>query len=194
VTASALTSALLRATGAIEGLGLRYAVVGGLAVGAWTPPRATRDADLWVGIGGAGDALRQALVDAGFHVPAMQEELDRFGVFRSKARDSGVFVDIFDATGPLGEAILTHRQRCEVADVSLWYARPEELAALKAFSDRPRDFEDLVALVTHADLDTAVVESWARQLDASIGTDEVSTRLTKAMAQAARAGERSGRQ
>lgn len=192
MTASALTAALLGATGAIEALGMRYAVVGGLAVGAWTPPRATRDADLWVDIGGAGDALRKALVDAGFHVPAMQEELERFGVFRSKARDSGVFVDIFDATGPLGEAILTHRQRCEVGEVALWYARAEELAALKAFSDRPRDFEDLVALITHADLDTAVVLSWARQLDASIGTDEVSRRLANAMAQATHAGRRRG--
>ena len=76
-----------------------------------------------------------------------------------QVRDSGVFVDIFDATGPLGEAILTHRQRCQVGEVALWYARAEELAALKAFSDRPRDFEDLVALITHAELDTTVVLS-----------------------------------
>ena len=100
----ALTSALLRATNAVEAAGLRYAIVGGLAVGAWTPPRATRDVDMWVDIGAEADELRARLVAAGFHVPAMEGELQRFGVFRSKAEHSGVFVDIFDAVGPLGEA------------------------------------------------------------------------------------------
>jgi hypothetical protein len=186
LTGNALTSALVRATGAVDGLGLRYAIVGGLAVGAWTPPRATRDADLWVGIGAAGAALQAALVAARFHVPAMAQELERFGVFRSKAEDSGVFVDIFDAVGPLGEAILTHRQRCRVADVELWYARAEELAALKAYSDRPRDFEDLVALLAHAHLDLEVLASWARRLDASIGSNEVSERVARATEHARR--------
>jgi hypothetical protein len=61
---------------------------------------------------------------------------------------------------------------------------PEELAVLKAFSDRPRDFLDLVTLVnrTKAKLDLGYVEEWARTLDASIGTDEVSERVHKALA------------
>ncbi len=37
-----LQRALLEAVGALDELGLRYAVVGGLAVGIWAEPRATR--------------------------------------------------------------------------------------------------------------------------------------------------------
>jgi hypothetical protein len=71
-----------------------------------------------------------------------------------------------------------------IAGRALWVIAPEELAVLKAFSDRPRDFLDLVTLVkrTKAKLDLGYVEEWARTLDASIGTDEVSERVRKALA------------
>jgi hypothetical protein len=39
--------ALFEGVSALEALGLRYAVVGGLAVGVWALPRATRDVDLY---------------------------------------------------------------------------------------------------------------------------------------------------
>ena len=64
-----------------------------------------------------------------------------------------------------------------------WVIAPEDLAVLKAFSDRPRDFLDLVTLVngSNTNVDLRYVEEWARTLDASIGTDEVSERVRKAM-------------
>jgi hypothetical protein len=50
---------------------------------------------------------------------------------------------------------------------------------LKAFSDRPRDLEDLVALIALPDgsIDLAYLDRWAKLLDASIGTNEVSERV-----------------
>lgn len=71
-----------------------------------------------------------------------------------------------------------------IAGRALWVIAPEERAALKAFSDRPRDFVDLVTFVnrTKAKLDLGYVEEWARTLDASIGTDEVSERVHNALA------------
>lgn len=98
---------------ALDDLGLRYAVVGGLAVSAWGAPRATKDVDLYAEL--ASDmrpALRRELVARDFDVPAMEEEIQQFGVFRSLFRPTNVFVDIFDAQNPLGEAILD--RRCEV--------------------------------------------------------------------------------
>jgi hypothetical protein len=112
----------------------------------------------------------------------MDGELERFGVFRSRSHDH-VFLDIFPAVGPLGEAIVRRRRKAKIAGRTLWVIAPEELAVLKAFSDRPRDFLDLVTLVnrTKAKLDLGYVEEWARTLDASIGTDEVSERVHKAL-------------
>jgi len=177
--------ALLAAVDTLDGLGIRYAIVGGLAVGAWGVNRSTRDADLYAELPEAErPALQRAMERRGFHVPAMDEELEQFGVFRSKS-GGGVFVDIFSAVGPLGEAILDRRKSVEVAGRALWFIAPEDLAVLKAFSERPRDFEDLVNLsaVVGARMDVAYIRRWAKQLDESIGGNDVSERLEKALAQ-----------
>jgi hypothetical protein len=68
----------------LEGLGIRYAIVGGLAVGAWGVSRSTRDVDVYAELPPDRKALERALSERGFHVPAMEEELERFGVFRSR--------------------------------------------------------------------------------------------------------------
>lgn len=180
-----LEQALALAVGAIDAVGLRYAIVGGLAVVAWTTPRATRDADLWVDLSRGRRELEHALGDAGFHVPAMEAELQRYGVFRSKQRESGVFVDIFDATGELGEAILRNRREERLGDRTYAFCRAEELVLLKAYSDRPRDYLDLVELLKRP-LDLEYIRGWARKLDASIGANEVSERLGEAIAAASK--------
>lgn len=109
----------------------------------------------------------------------MEEELLSFGVFRSRSKD-GVFVDMFDSAGPLGTAILANRREVAIAGRTLWFVAATELAALKAFSDRARDFDDLAALVGTSALDAAALDAWAKQLDASLGTDEVSSRIAAA--------------
>lgn len=112
----------------------------------------------------------------------MEGELQRFGVFRSRSPE-GVFVDIFSAAGPLGEAILDRRRRIDVCGRAMWFIAPEDLAVLKAFSERPRDFEDLVSLsaVVGPELDVEYIRRWARQLDDSIGGNDVSERVEKAL-------------
>lgn len=177
--------ALLPAIDALEELGIRYAVVGGLAVGAWGVNRSTRDADLYADLPTIARALLQrALEQRGFHVPAMEEEIEQFGVFRSRSA-GGVFLDIFSAAGPLGEAILDRRRSITLAGRPIWFIAPEDLAILKAFSDRPRDFEDLVNLsaVTGVELDTRYIRRWAKRLDDSIGGNDVSERVERALAQ-----------
>jgi len=181
---SKLHRALLAGIEALESVGLPYAIVGGLAVSAWATPRATQDVDLYAELPDATrPSLERALRERGFDVPAMEGELERFGVFRSRSVDH-VFLDIFPTIGPLGEAIVQRRRKAKIAGHTLWVIAPEELAILKAFSDRPRDFVDLVTLVTRtkAKLDIGYVEQWARTLDASIGTDEVSERVRQALA------------
>ncbi len=175
--------ALLDGIAALEALNLRYAVVGGLAVSAWSRPRPTRDVDLYADIpDDRREHIRKELEARGFEVPAMSEELSRFGVFRSRSRQDGTFLDIFSAIGPLGEAILERRQRVAFEGRDVWLITPEDLILLKAFSDRERDFEDLVALLVHAGpkLDSAYVEHWATALDESIGGNEISERLARA--------------
>ena len=189
MTDSPLQPALDAATDALEGLDLRYALVGGLAVGAWGAPRATKDIDLYAELATAvRPRLQRELLKRDFDVPAMQEELERFGVFRSLFRPTNVFVDIFDAENPLGEAILNRRREVHVQGRIRWTAAAEDIAVLKAFSDRARDHEDLMKLIAVGGrkLDMPYIENWARELDRSMGGDEVTERLKQAQHEAAR--------
>ena len=103
--------ALLEGVAALDEVGLRYAIVGGLAIAVWALPRATRDVDLYADLPSAGrDALERALVRRGFDVPAMAAELQQFGVFRSRLKNEGVFLDVVDSVGPLGDASLQRRR------------------------------------------------------------------------------------
>jgi len=189
VTDAPLQPALDAAIDALDDLGLRYALVGGLAVGAWGVPRATKDVDLYAELANAvRPSLRRGLLQRDFDVPAMDEELERFGVFRSLFRPTSVFVDIFDAENPLGEAILKRRREVYVQGRARWTAAAEDIAVLKAFSDRPRDYEDLMKLIAVGGrkLDMAYIEKWARDLDLSMGGDEVTERLKRARDEASR--------
>ncbi|OIP36530.1 MAG: hypothetical protein AUK47_14920 [Deltaproteobacteria bacterium CG2_30_63_29] len=180
-----LEAALRLVIESLDGLKLRYALVGGLAVSTWAWPRSTRDVDLWAALPDERlPELEHALMADGFEVPAMVDELRQFGVFRSRHRESGVFVDIFDATGPLGEALLDRRLSGQLGQTRVWLSSPEDLAVLKAFSDRDRDFDDLVLLLSVVDLDRDYVLEWARRLDQSIGTEEVVARVRSAISKA----------
>jgi hypothetical protein len=115
-------------------------------------------------------------------------------MFRSLIRPTRTFLDIFDAGTPLGEAILDRRRDATVIDRKMSTISPEDLALLKAFSDRERDFSDLTKLigVLGKTLDITYIESWARELDRSIGGDDVSERLRRARAEAAKRVRRKG--
>lgn len=133
---SKLHRALLAGIEALESVGLPYAVVGGLAVSAWATPRATQDVDLYAELPDvARPLLERALRERGFDVPAMEGELERFGVFRSRSPDH-VFLDIFPAVGPLGEAIVRRRRKAMIARHALWVIAPEDLAVLSREPER----------------------------------------------------------
>lgn len=94
----------------LDELDIRYALVGGLAIGAWGVNRSTRDVDLYADLASENARQRRKSLETkmnqrGFDIPAMEAELEEFGVFRARSAE-GVFVDIFNAVGPLGEAIL----------------------------------------------------------------------------------------
>jgi hypothetical protein len=181
-----LSETLRLAIESVEAAGGKYAIVGGIAVSAWARPRATRDVDLYTDLDASGrKTLKRELESRGFQVPAMEEELREFGVFRSKS-SGGVFLDVFDSAGSLGAAVLAERREARLGKDRLWFVRATELAALKAFSDRPRDFDDLVSLLASGSVDGEKLDDWARMLDESLGSNEVSERVARAVNQAQR--------
>jgi len=84
------------------------------------------------------------------------------------------------------EAILDRRREVDIEGRKVWTIAPEELVILKLFSERGRDFDDVVTLVRDlgAGLNLGYIEEWARKLDESIGGDDVTERIHQAIAAA----------
>ncbi len=193
VTTAGLRTALDATVRVLDELLLPHAIVGGIAVAAWGVVRSTKDIDLYVDMGAKRRDLSAALVRSGFDVPAMEEELERWGVFRSKHEATGIFVDIFDSSNPLGESVVTHRRQRVVARKKRWMCSLEDLIVLKSYSDRERDFDDvteLYAVKQAHEIDQAYVDDWARKLDQAIEGDDVSRRIERAREKAERLSKR----
>ena len=85
-------------------------------------------------------------------------------------------------------AILARSRQVDLEGKRYLFASPEDLAVLKAFSDRQRDHDDLTKLlaVRRDEMDLDYIHGWAKKLDMSIGSDEVSERVRQALKRRAR--------
>lgn len=159
----------------LERLELRYAVIGGLAVRAWSIPRATWDVDVTVAV--AGDdvsRLKAAFEDRGYSMPEAYSKgwTDQVGgmpviKFRWYVPGGDLDVDFFLAETPFQESLLVRRCRAESEGLNLWVASAEDLILLKLVASRPRDLIDVAdILFMQGPLDVAYLRRWAAELGA----------------------------
>ncbi len=147
---SELEDVLRRALKALESIGATSALIGGVAVGIRTRPRATKDVDLQVclpldarpALDGA--MLAQALALAASHADG--------AIRRYRDADLGVAVDVLLAEVPLEEAVVANATEVPFGDLRVRVARSEELLALKILASRPgsNDMRDARALLAVA--------------------------------------------
>lgn len=167
---TSLEGALRRAAGALSASGLRWAVVGGLAVSARAEPRTTRDVDLAVAV--ADDAEAEAtlyrLQRHGFSVVSVVEQTARKRLATARLQSAepgirGIFIDLLFASSGIEAEVAAAAEEVElVPGLSVPVARTGHLIALKALArndrDRPQDLDDIRALLresTVQDLDEA---------------------------------------
>jgi hypothetical protein len=133
---------LLRAVaGLLDALDVPWMLVGGLAAGAWTEPRGTKDCDLAVSLTGpVVDRLRQGLEDLGlrsFHGDlaaaagggAVRLRLDRSGA-------PPLVIDLLCAGTDFEREALANRRRLEVLGVPLWIVSPDDLVLYKLIAGK----------------------------------------------------------
>lgn len=147
---SELEDVLGRALKALESIGATSALIGGVAVGIRTRPRATKDVDLQVCL--ARDRrpaldeamLAQALTLAVSHADG--------AIRRYRDDDLGVAVDVLLAEVPLEEAVVATATEVPFGDLRVRVARCEELLALKILASRPgsNDIGDARAILAVA--------------------------------------------
>lgn len=158
-TLTRIEAALRRVQADLSELGLRWALVGGLAVSARAAPRFTRDLDLAVAAPNdkAAETLVASLVARGYAVVAVVEQtaVSRLATVRlvpPSESEQGVVVDLLFASSGIEAEIVAAADTIEVMpSLMVPVAKPGHLLALKVLSrddaERPQDAADIRALL-----------------------------------------------
>lgn len=163
---------VLRAVGAAVGTQGSFAIIGAVARNAWAPPRATTDLDLTV-VGDLDVIARVADSLAGLGYMLVREQradpaetLPDIKIFRCEEADVRQ-VDVLIAKTPFEEEVLRRAPLVDVGSLEVPVASPEDLIVYKLLADRPRDRDDITAVVrtlgrAGRQIDWTYVERWAR--------------------------------
>jgi predicted nucleotidyltransferase len=165
---SRLSDSLARISADLDDLGVRWAVVGGLAVSVRAEPRMTRDVDVAISVASDIDAERivRALRDCGYQPVELleQEGAKRLATARmtTEGHVEGIVIDLLFASSGIESEIVDSSEKLEVfPGVEARVATRSHLMAMKVLArddrTRPQDLDDLRSLLAKAsaaDLDT----------------------------------------
>lgn len=154
---SRLHDDLQRLLADLRSLDLRFALVGGFAVGAWVEARSTRDVDVAVSVpsDAEAEAIVRALVARGYGLSATVEHttLGRLATVRLVAPGGSVTDLLFCSSAVEAEVVATAVEVALFGPERVPVASIGALLAMKLLSvspTRPRDQQDLVDLVRAA--------------------------------------------
>ena len=147
-----------------------FAIVGAVARNAWAPPRATTDLDLAIAATAQALGAAEAALTALGYRCVRRNQIDSSDVlpdlliFRTEDPELRQ-VDLLVAKTPFEEDVLRRAVVLEISDLRIPVATAEDVLVYKLLAARPRDWEDVRAVVrtqarTGASLDWAHVERW----------------------------------
>jgi predicted nucleotidyltransferase len=146
-----LTSVLIAVEAAI-GCGGSHAIIGAVARNAWAPPRATTDLDLAIAARPeALDSLDTKLREVGYvrvreHRVDASDPLPDIVIFRSEEGEPRQ-VDLLLAKTPFEQEVIEHAEHVTIGPLRSPVASPEHLIVYKLLADRPRDRDDVRAVL-----------------------------------------------
>lgn len=171
---SELADTLRRTTEALDGLGVRYALVGGIAVSVRAEPRFTRDVDVAVSVpdDSSAESLVRELLSAGWTLLAQveQDATGRLSTVRTRAPgtgEGGVVVDFLFASSGFEPEVVAAAELVEaLPDLIVPVARTPHLVAMKVLAmNRGARLQDRVdALSLLGTMDAGGVEEARRLL------------------------------
>lgn len=148
-----------------------YMVIGGVAVGVWSLPRATVDLDFVIGV--AGDALAafvQSAIEAGIVVFDPQPmEFSTMKLLRMQLKEPDarlLTLDFMLADDDYKRAALDRAVSIRLREQEVRIAKPEDVILLKLLAGRGQDLVDAENIVrTQRDtLDRSYLRQWAGRL------------------------------
>jgi len=160
---TSVESALRRAAADLNAIGVRWALVGGLAVSARATPRFTKDLDFAIAVGNdaeAEDVVRRLRARGYQPVQVLEQDyVERLSGVRLEGRDSDVVVDLLFASSGIENEVVASADLLEVLPgLTIPVATTAHLIALKVLAGRNQDLTDLGYLIpaaTPVDLDAA---------------------------------------
>lgn len=161
--ATPVESALRRAVADLNGLKLRWALIGGLAISVRSVPRFTKDLDFAVAVAGDPEAedVVHRLQGCGYYPLEVLEQdyVERLSGVRLGQSGSDVVVGLLFASSGIEDGVVANATPLEVLPkLSVPVATVGHLIALKVLAGRNQDLTDLETLIpgaSDADLDIA---------------------------------------
>ena len=157
-----LISAAARLQVSWKSMGFEFCFIGGLAVQHWGEPRQTNDVDaaIWTEFGNERPVIQRLMEQ----LPGRIEHADQFALVNRVLlvqEASGVDVDISLAAFPYEQELIRRSREQSFRGVGLVICGPSDLIILKAFANRPRDWQDIrgVIIRSGSQLDWQLIES-----------------------------------
>lgn len=177
-----LLAALARA---FDAIGAGWYLFGAQAALLYGVARFTADVDVTVHLRGKDPkALVEALSTAGFQMRVVGEDfIERTRVLPALHTATGIPVDIVLAGPGIEELFLERAEAHDLEGVRVPVACAEDILVMKVLADRPKDIEDVVAiLAAHPnDLDLTLVRSTLGLLEEALGQSDLLPVLERAI-------------
>jgi hypothetical protein len=147
-----------------------FVLVGGLAVGIWTKPRATVDIDLLISVSVHDwKEFKERLTASGQFVFIHEKPFifKKISFLRASLKSNvHISVDFLFADDDFKNEALKRRKTVTLADFSVHIPTPEDLILLKLLSGREQDKLDVVNIieVQGENLDRAHLQYWSKKL------------------------------
>ena len=149
---------------------IEYMLVGGLAVGIWSRPRATVDIDFLISARiDDSDALRQRLNESGRFVLIHNEPIifEKISLLRATLKsNTDISVDFIFVDDNFKSEALNRKVAAQVADFPVNIATPEDLIILKLLSGRQQDRLDAEGILEmqRENLDIKHIKKWLTKM------------------------------
>jgi predicted nucleotidyltransferase len=163
---------LLRKVGSeLARSGIPYMVIGGQAVLLYGEPRLTRDIDITIGAGIEQlPVLTQSVINMGLKI--LPERFEEFAkttyVLPAIDQLTGIRVDFIFSYTPYERAAIERAREIVLKETPIKFASVEDIIIHKVFAGRPRDIEDVRAIVIkNPTLNIQYVQRWLEVFDES---------------------------
>ena len=152
-----------------------YMVIGGQAVLLYGEPGLTKDIDVTLGVGIEGLPQIKRIAET-INLKPLVEDSETFAsetmVFPAADEESGIRVDFIFSFSPYERQAIDRARAVHIEGVSIMFASLEDLVIQKIISGRPRDLEDIRAiLIKNPEYDADYIERWLAEFDASLEED-----------------------